>query len=131
MSPASISVLLKLPASERAELAMALWNSLTDAERESETVLTPEQETVIAAGARPPRRDETGDLSQQTELDRRWEAHLRNPDSAIPWNDVRRRLLERCRADQITASANGPYSRFSVVFSTLAVDRIVDPKRSR
>lgn len=52
---------------------MAPWNSLTDAERESETVLTPEQET---------------------ELDRRWEAHRQNPDSAIPWNEVRRRLLD-------------------------------------
>lgn len=71
MSPASISVLLELPASERAALAMALWDSLTDAERESETVLTPEQET---------------------ELDRRWEAHRRNPDAAISWNEVRRRL---------------------------------------
>jgi hypothetical protein len=35
MSP-SLSELLKLPASERAELAMALWESLSEAEREGE-----------------------------------------------------------------------------------------------
>ena len=35
MSP-SLSELLKLPAGERAELAMALWESLSSAERETE-----------------------------------------------------------------------------------------------
>ena len=42
MSP-SLSELLKLPAGERAELAMALWESLSEAEREGELELTPEQ----------------------------------------------------------------------------------------
>ena len=51
---------------------MALWDSLTDAERESEFVLTPEQEM---------------------ELDRRWAAHLEDPAAAIPWAEVRRQLL--------------------------------------
>ena len=51
---------------------MALWDSLTDAERGGELVLT------------------TG---QEMELDRRWAAHLEDPASAIPWNDVRRQLL--------------------------------------
>ena len=72
MAVAPVSVLLKLPASERAALAMALWDSLTDAERETELVLTPEQEM---------------------ELDRRWAAHLENPAAAIPWSEVRRQLL--------------------------------------
>lgn len=72
MAVAPVSVLLKLPASERAALAMALWDSLTDAEREAELVLTPEQEM---------------------ELDRRWAAHLDDPASAIPWSEVRRQLL--------------------------------------
>ena len=72
MPATSVSVLLKLPASERAALAMALWDSLTDAERDAELVLTPEQEM---------------------ELDRRWTAHLENPASAIPWTEVRRQLL--------------------------------------
>ena len=42
MSP-SLSELLKLPAGERAELAMALWESLSEAEREGELELTPEE----------------------------------------------------------------------------------------
>jgi len=71
MSPSSLSQLLKLPAGERAELAMALWESLTDSEREAELALTPEQEA---------------------EIDRRWAEHLANPGSAIPWEQVRAKL---------------------------------------
>jgi putative addiction module component (TIGR02574 family) len=58
---------------ERAELAMALWDSLSDAEREAELSLTPEQEA---------------------ELDRRWAEHLDTPDTAIPWEEVRRKLQQ-------------------------------------
>ena len=72
MPAAPVSALLKLPASERAAIAMALWDSLTDAERDAELVLTPEQEM---------------------ELDRRWTAHVEEPASAIPWNEIRRQLL--------------------------------------
>ena len=71
MPSTSVSSLLKLPASERAELAMALWDSLTDAERDAELGLTPEQ---------------------ATELDRRWADHVEDPASAIPWSEVRRKL---------------------------------------
>jgi putative addiction module component (TIGR02574 family) len=67
----TLAALLKLPAKDRIELAMALWESLTDDEREAELVLTPEQEA---------------------ELDRRLEEHLANPGSAIPWEEVRRKL---------------------------------------
>ena len=67
----TLAELLKLPASERVEIAMALWDSLTDAEREAELALTPEQEK---------------------ELDRRLAEHVANPDSAIPWEEVRRKL---------------------------------------
>ena len=67
----TLAVLLKLPAKDRVELAMALWESLTDAEREAEFALTPEQEA---------------------ELDRRLTEHLANPGSAIPWEEVRRKL---------------------------------------
>lgn len=42
MSP-SLSELLKLPAGERAELAMALWESLSEAERKGELELPAEQ----------------------------------------------------------------------------------------
>ena len=72
MESSALSQLLKLPASDRAELAMALWESLSDAERQDELALTEEQ------GA---------------ELDRRWAEHLANPDSAVPWSEVRRKLL--------------------------------------
>ncbi|MBI3079344.1 MAG: addiction module protein [Deltaproteobacteria bacterium] len=71
MTPNTLSELLKLPATERAEIAMALWESLDDAEREAELALTPEQ------GA---------------ELDRRLAEHIANPGSAIPWDEVRRKL---------------------------------------
>lgn len=53
---------------------MALWASLTDAEREGELELTAEQ---------------------QAELDRRWAEHLKNPGSAVPWSEVRQKLLGR------------------------------------
>ena len=74
MSSPTLSDILKLPANERAELAMALWQSLTDAERDAELVLTSEQEA---------------------ELDRRWAEHLADPTSAIPWETIRRKLLAR------------------------------------
>jgi putative addiction module component (TIGR02574 family) len=70
MTP-QLSELLKLPADARAELAMALWESLSAEEREAEFALTPDQ---------------------AAELDRRWAEHLRNPQSAIPWEDVLRSL---------------------------------------
>ncbi|MEE8550897.1 MAG: addiction module protein [Gemmatimonadota bacterium] len=73
LSPA-LSEILKLRANERAVLAMALWESLTDAGRDAELALTPEQER---------------------ELDRRWAEHLADPTSAIPWEDIRRKLLAR------------------------------------
>ena len=53
---------------------MALWESLSNAEREAELELTPEE---------------------AAELDRRWVEHVQRPESAIPWDDVRRRLMER------------------------------------
>ena len=73
MVPRSISLLLKLPAAERAALAMALWDSLTDRERDAAFDLTPEQ---------------------GMELDRRWAAYLEEPASATVWSEVRRQLLD-------------------------------------
>jgi putative addiction module component (TIGR02574 family) len=72
MASSPLSQLLKLPAGDRAELAIALWESLSDSEREGAFELTNEQ---------------------RVELDRRWAEHIQNPGSAIPWSEVRRKLL--------------------------------------
>jgi putative addiction module component (TIGR02574 family) len=71
MLPNTLAELLKLPAGERIELAMALWDSLTEAERVAELTLTS---------------------AQEAELDRRLAEHLTNPGSVIPWEEVRRKL---------------------------------------
>jgi putative addiction module component (TIGR02574 family) len=73
MESSTLSQLLKLPADDRAELAMALWESLSDSERETELELTD---------------------AQAAEIDRRWAEHLANPGSAVPWSEVRRKLLK-------------------------------------
>ena len=73
MPSSNLANLLKLPADERVELAMALWDSLTDAERESELELSSDQ---------------------KAELDRRWNEHVANPESAVPWEEVRRKLRD-------------------------------------
>ena len=73
MPSSNLAHLLKLPAEERAEIAMALWESLTDQERESELELSSDQ---------------------KAEFDRRWDEHLANPESAIPWEEVRRKLRD-------------------------------------
>jgi putative addiction module component (TIGR02574 family) len=67
-----LSELLKLPANDRAELAIALWESLTDTERDGALELSAEQ---------------------RAELDRRWAEHLENPGSAVAWSEVRRKML--------------------------------------
>ncbi len=71
METTTLSQLLKLPAGDRAELAMALWESLSDAERHAELTLSDEQ---------------------AAELDRRWADHVADPRTAVPWAEVRRRL---------------------------------------
>jgi putative addiction module component (TIGR02574 family) len=70
----SLSDILKLPANRRAELAMALWESLGTGEREAELELSPED---------------------AAEIDRRWSEHIEKPDSVIPWDKVRRKLMDR------------------------------------
>ena len=68
----TLTKLLELPATERVDIAMALWDSLASAEQEAEFDLT---------------------LEQRAELDRRLAEHIADPTSAIPWNEVRRKLL--------------------------------------
>ena len=64
--------LLKLSADDRAQIAIALWESLSDTQRDASFELTDEQ---------------------RAELDRRWSDHQRDPSSAIPWSEIRRKLL--------------------------------------
>ena len=71
MAPDTLAELLKLPASERIELALALWESLADADCEAAFTLSDEQ---------------------RAELDQRWQEHLADPGSAAPWEVVERRL---------------------------------------
>jgi putative addiction module component (TIGR02574 family) len=74
MAPNTLTELLKLPASDRAELAMALWASLDDVSRGAELALTPEQ---------------------SAELDRRFAEHQANPGSARSWDEVVEKLRDR------------------------------------
>ena len=74
MSSPSFSELLKLPPGERAELAMNLWDSLSADEREAELQLS---------------------AAQAAELDFRWREHLESRNTAVPWEEVRRKLLDR------------------------------------
>ena len=50
MSPTDLAELVKLPPGERAELAITLWESLADEERDAELELGPEQRNSIAVG---------------------------------------------------------------------------------
>jgi len=72
MESSTLSQLLKLSADDRAELAMALWESLSGSERETDLTLND---------------------AQAAEIDRRWTEHLADPGSAVPWSEVRRKLL--------------------------------------
>lgn len=73
MTPISLDELLKLPPADRVEIALALWDSLDDTEVDALLPLTEEQ---------------------KAELDRRTAEHERDPDSAVPWEQVRRELLK-------------------------------------
>jgi putative addiction module component (TIGR02574 family) len=64
--------LLKLSPSERVDLALALWESLDEPDREAALALTPDQ---------------------ATEFERRLAEHRADPGSAIPWEDVRKKFV--------------------------------------
>ena len=66
-------------AGERAELAMNLWESLSTAEREAELALSP---------------------AQAAELDRRWKEHLEGRNTAVPWDEVRRKQIAQPTMDE-------------------------------
>lgn len=63
--------LLKLSPGDRADLAMSLWESLDDEQRDEHLELSE---------------------ADRAELDRRWAEHLNDPDSGVPWSVVRARL---------------------------------------
>jgi putative addiction module component (TIGR02574 family) len=63
MESSVLAQLLRLPPGDRAELAMALWESLSDDEREGELALSPEQ---------------------RAELDRRWATTRSDPTTWSP-----------------------------------------------
>jgi putative addiction module component (TIGR02574 family) len=71
MATTSLSDLLSLPANKRADLAIALWESLSDSERDRALPIGPE----LAA-----------------ELDRRWADHLAHPEAGVPWDEVLKKL---------------------------------------
>jgi putative addiction module component (TIGR02574 family) len=72
MAPDVMDALLKLPESERVDLALALWASLEEGSREAAFELTPEQ---------------------AAEFDRRLAEHRADPSSAIPWEEVRKKFV--------------------------------------
>ena len=71
MTTSTLDELLKLPPNERIEIALRLWESLADADREAEFALSAEQ---------------------YSELDRELAEHLAHPGSSVPWDQVRRKL---------------------------------------
>jgi putative addiction module component (TIGR02574 family) len=70
----SLSKVGRRAAGERAELAMALWESLSETGRENEFELRHEEAATV---------------------DRRWMNHVQRPESSIPWNEVCRKLPDR------------------------------------
>lgn len=71
MATTSLSDLLSLPADKRADLAVALWESLSDSESNQALPVSPE----LAA-----------------EPDRRWADHLAHPESGVRWEEVLKKL---------------------------------------
>lgn len=72
MGKVPIEDLLKLSVSERIQLVEDLWDSIA-----------AEQENVPVTDA------------QKEELERRLEEHEADPDSAVPWSEVRERLFKK------------------------------------
>jgi putative addiction module component (TIGR02574 family) len=72
MANPSLDELLRLSVAERIQLAEDLWNSIA-----VDPAALPFTET------------------QRAEIARRLAAHDRDPESAIPWEEVRSRLHER------------------------------------
>ena len=72
MNKALLDELMQLSPAERIELAEQLWDSISADSDEFQ--LTPEQ---------------------RQEIERRFEAHQRDPGRALPWEEVKERLRSR------------------------------------
>jgi len=72
MSSNFVDTVKRLPLAERIELVEVLWESIT--QDGYEPPLTP---------------------AQATELDRRLEAHQRNPEDVVSWESIKEDLLNR------------------------------------
>jgi putative addiction module component (TIGR02574 family) len=72
MSPAQLEEILNLSIEERIQLIEAVWDSIAE---------HPESLPLTEA--------------QRTELDRRLADHLRDPDAARPWSEVRDSLARK------------------------------------
>jgi putative addiction module component (TIGR02574 family) len=70
MSRVPLDQILELPATDRVEIAQAIWESVFE---------HPEAVPLTQA--------------QKDELERRWRAFEQNPDEGEPWDDVKRSLL--------------------------------------
>jgi len=71
MGTTNLDELLNLPAEARADLAMALWESLDEVQKGEELALS---------------------IEQKEELEKRLAEHEADPTSAIPWEEVKKRL---------------------------------------
>lgn len=72
MSKISLADVLDLSISERIQLVEDIWDSIANA---------PERQTLTDA--------------QRAELDRRLDAHRKNPNTGSLWEDVKKRVLRR------------------------------------
>ena len=70
MSRVPLDQILKLPTTERVEIAQLIWESVFE---------HPEALPLTQ--------------TQKDELERRWRAFEQNPDEGEPWDDVKRSLL--------------------------------------
>ena len=71
MGSTSLTDLLALPATQRLELAMGLWQSLDHTEQEQALAVSP---------------------ALITELERRWSRHQHRPEESLSWELVRQEL---------------------------------------
>ena len=71
MASTVLAELLGLHEAQPADLAMALWGSLSETQRDQSLPIEPEL---------------------VTEIDRRLTEHIADPGSAIPWSEVQRKL---------------------------------------